>query len=94
MVRNPLRLNFLVSQTVVGGLISMVTKLPNHHTKVIGFNPLMVAYAYLQFAPPERGGQGDFKAKAIQEAARSGRPVNDVAENVRTINLTASKTPR
>ena len=71
---------------MLSAFADIVGKLPKNKNKLktIGFCPAMASYAYVSFAPPERGGRADFKAKVSEEAKVSGRSVEDVADDVRT----------
>ena len=56
-----------------------------NNTKVVGFCPAMPSFVYLFFTQKEGGGRGDFKPKVLREAKASGRLVEDVANNVRSV---------
>ena len=43
----------------------------------------MATCMYTFFAPPERGGRGDFPQKVLKEAQSSGKSVPEVATEVR-----------
>ena len=43
----------------------------------------MVSHFYMSFAPPEKGGRGDIKEKVTGIVDQTGRPLAEVAEEVR-----------
>ena len=44
------------------------------------------AFLIYPFAPISRGGRGDYRPKVMAEAARTGRPIEQVAEEVRLMS--------
>ena len=67
---------------MVGQLATIIPKVPENQAKIVAFCSSMAGFEYMSFAPPERGGRGDQKAKVMQQAAETGRPIAEVADDV------------
>ena len=67
---------------MLGSLIRPISSVEGHQAKILTFCSGMVSYMYLLFAPAARGGQADFKDRALSESQASGRPVYEVADEV------------
>ncbi|TCD71962.1 hypothetical protein EIP91_000094 [Steccherinum ochraceum] len=72
----------VVLDFIVGPLASMLKTVPGNKAKIIGFNSGMASFIFFSFAPAKLGGRGDFKTKALQEAERTGKHVNEVANEM------------
>ncbi|KAH8103099.1 UDP-Glycosyltransferase/glycogen phosphorylase [Cristinia sonorae] len=71
--------NIVVIDTFMGQLLPLIKK-SNKQTQVVAFSSGMAAFQYLLYAPATRGGRGDFKAKILQKASETDRPVLEVAD--------------
>ncbi|THH28048.1 hypothetical protein EUX98_g6129, partial [Antrodiella citrinella] len=65
---------------IAGQLTHTIHKTSN--AKAIGFASGMASFAYVSFAPVERGGRADFKLKVLDEVARTGRDPIEVADDL------------
>ncbi|TCD68440.1 hypothetical protein EIP91_010726 [Steccherinum ochraceum] len=74
--------NMVVLDLIVGPLGPMLRNYPKNEAKLAVFCSGMAAYCYSCFAPSENGGPLHFKEAAFLEAERTGRDVNDVAEDI------------
>jgi len=70
----------VVIDFTMGQLAQIVHNCPN--VKAIGFCCGMASHGYLCFSPTERGGRSAFKAQAITEAKKNGKPVTEVADEI------------
>lgn len=71
-----------------GELLRVVRKISQDRAKVVGFCPGMASFIHLTFAPAERGGRAGLKLKVSEEAEKSGRPLDEVADEVSTLTWT------
>lgn len=74
-----------VQQFILGPLTRVISNLPNNKAQLVAFCSGMASFAYLAFAPSERGGRGGLRNKVFQTVKDTGRSVTDVAEEVRIL---------
>lgn len=70
---------------MLGSLIDMVRNTPNNHAKIMNFASGMASFLFTMFAPLERKGRGNFQEKVLKEVQKSGKPLIDVANEVRML---------
>ena len=78
---------YFIQQFILGPLTRIISNLPNNKAQLVAFCSGMASYAYLAFAPSERGGRGDVKNKVFQTAKETGRSITEVAEEVRSLSI-------
>ncbi|KAH8087202.1 UDP-Glycosyltransferase/glycogen phosphorylase [Cristinia sonorae] len=71
----------VVFDFMVGPLVRVVKGIDDK-AKMVLFCSAMASFAYLSFAPVERGGQGDFRQCALKIAEETGKEVVDVADEL------------
>ena len=63
--------------------LEAVRKLSKRPVKVYAWMSAQASYIIYPFAPPHMGGRGDLRPKVMEEVAKTGRPMEDVAYEVR-----------
>jgi len=70
----------VVIDFVLGQLAHVIHK--HSGATALAFCSGMASFGYMAFAPVERGGRLDFKAKALEEAKKTERPLVEVADDL------------
>lgn len=66
--------------------LEAVRALSHKPVKVLAWMACQASFLIYPFAPVNRGGRGDFCPKVMAEVARTGRPLEQVAEEVRKLS--------
>ncbi|CAL1707824.1 unnamed protein product [Somion occarium] len=62
--------------------LEAVRKLSKKHVKVLAWMACQASFLLYPFAPVNRGGRGDYRPKVMAEVARTGRSIEEVADEV------------
>lgn len=68
--------------------LEAVRKFSRKPVKVLAWMSGQAAYILHPYAPVSRGGRGDFRPRIMEEVAKTGRPIEEVSEEVKSDNPT------